>query len=722
MSSWSDVQGPPRKKMRKGTKSCIECRRRKIRCTYTDDQPNACKECRLRGSKCIDQESHEDDHGISASVQGDQRYSLRERVAHLENVVQDLAKRLDQQSMNASSPVCNPTAATSANMTPSSVESDKLGPSSIQIQDAPVMQLFDNYFVSRQEDLSSNDQFVGIKDMSPKARAVRAELMSLIPPPQDLQKILHEGSKLWCVWEEGFPEIQNIYDPKLVPCESLMAPADIGKALVCLCMTVLQSPTSFDFANLSVPIDPEEFSARLTSAVDRLVVRDDDFAATLPGIECQMLLAKFHLNEGRLRKAWLVIRRAIEFAYLAGMHLSTRTRNPKDTLFDRRSKIWCELNSSDRSLSLILGLPYGVTEAHFLPQIEYRLKQHNSLADEYLLRMGVICGHMVDRNQNPADMSFESTLKLDQELDSAWKAMPSSFFGVELGPNEGHEQFHNRIPFQFMPKVLRALLHLPLMLRYPNDSRYEYSRQMAIKSAREALGIYKVLRAITRSYLCKTIDFLAFTMGMLLILHLQGYSDESSAPIKEQDERDWRLVGEVVEIFRQAKEQKGGSVAAESCNILGEIYRSRSQKPEWADVTCKITVPYFGTITVGAGAKFARQKNKEHDDATMSGSSPTNLPNKQSPHQLYTPPFSDFERVSPANSRPTFGANVPIQTTTGTSNQTPASPGNNIATSLFAGPELNTFTGIFDDFNQFSWSAPSVDLGLDHGWNLDWFN
>ena len=122
MSSWSDVHGPPRKKMRKGTKSCIECklvissqivvdidflipgRRRKIRCTYTDEHPSVCKECRLRGSKCIDQESHEDDHGISASVQGDQRYSLRERVAHLENVVQDLAKRLDQQSMTASSP------------------------------------------------------------------------------------------------------------------------------------------------------------------------------------------------------------------------------------------------------------------------------------------------------------------------------------------------------------------------------------------------------------------------------------------------------------------------------------------------------------------------------------------------------------------------------------------------------------------------------------------
>lgn len=37
--------------------------------------------------------------------QGEQRYSLRERVAHLESVVQELAKRLDLQSANPSSRV-----------------------------------------------------------------------------------------------------------------------------------------------------------------------------------------------------------------------------------------------------------------------------------------------------------------------------------------------------------------------------------------------------------------------------------------------------------------------------------------------------------------------------------------------------------------------------------------------------------------------------------------
>lgn len=73
-------------------------RRRKIRCTYYPDRPDTCNECRLRGSTCIDQEHGSDDPGSApGSTQGEQRYSLRERVAHLETVVQELAKRLDQQ-------------------------------------------------------------------------------------------------------------------------------------------------------------------------------------------------------------------------------------------------------------------------------------------------------------------------------------------------------------------------------------------------------------------------------------------------------------------------------------------------------------------------------------------------------------------------------------------------------------------------------------------------
>src|ERR1700742_4566356 len=48
-----------RRKVRKGTFSCWECKRRKMRCIL--DPPNTvCNSCRRRASKCISQEFPED--------------------------------------------------------------------------------------------------------------------------------------------------------------------------------------------------------------------------------------------------------------------------------------------------------------------------------------------------------------------------------------------------------------------------------------------------------------------------------------------------------------------------------------------------------------------------------------------------------------------------------------------------------------------------------------
>lgn len=35
------------------------------------------------------------------------------------------------------------------------------------------------------------------------------------------------------------------------------------------------------------------------------------------------------------------------------------------------------------------------------------------------------------------------------------------------------------------------------------------------------------------------------------------------------------------------------------------------------------------------------------------------------------------------------------------------------------GPEISTFTGLFDDLGQYIWPNPNMDLGLDQGWNLN---
>lgn len=54
-STSSNSESRPRKRMRKGTHSCLECRRRKIRCVFAPDAL-VCNGCSSRGLKCTDQE------------------------------------------------------------------------------------------------------------------------------------------------------------------------------------------------------------------------------------------------------------------------------------------------------------------------------------------------------------------------------------------------------------------------------------------------------------------------------------------------------------------------------------------------------------------------------------------------------------------------------------------------------------------------------------------
>ncbi|KAJ5551239.1 hypothetical protein N7535_000818 [Penicillium sp. DV-2018c] len=656
-------------------------------------------------------------------------YSLRERVSHLENIVEGLMKRLDRQDSTTSPHERHKTNQSNAiKAYPRSLvtEPDELGPSSDQIRNAPVLQLLDNYILSRREDPSNNDKFAGVKDMSPKAEAVRAELMTLLPPIEDMNKIIN-ASVNWFVWQEQFPELFDRHNGKITigerTCDTLVAPAEVAKALLCLCTSALHAPSDFDFSALSVPFDTQKFYDRCVDMVDRLIVRDDDLAATLPGIECQMLLHKIHLAEGRLRKGWLVLRRAIEFAHLAGMHLSTKARRPNDSLYERRLKIWCSLATSDRCLSLILGLPYGISDSFALPQMEQRLNSDLPAPEAYFLRIGIISGHIVNRNQDPSKTTLTSTLQLDRELQKAWESMPDHFRAAEPCRDEKWEHYLERVPLQFMLKLLRALLHLPLMLKIAHEPKFLPCHAIAIESAREGLRLYKVLRSTAKPYICKMIDFLAFTLCLLLIIHLHGYSDVTPDHSKEQDEQDWALVKKIVEAHRRAAAEPGGSVAAESANILGAIFDSKDAHHDWSTASsCRITIPYFGTITVGAGTKFSKggPKSKEHTapDAPGTGATCTG----QCSNQLNTPPMSDPESAPTTSTAASDGGGFTPNLGTGYPDDSWL-PRSDAATNPLAGLEVNAFSGLFDDFGQYMWPNgpnPIVDLGLDQGWNLNW--
>jgi hypothetical protein len=52
-----DAQAAKRRKVRKGTRSCWECRRRKVKCIFTMPQDTKCTVCTRRHTTCIGQET-----------------------------------------------------------------------------------------------------------------------------------------------------------------------------------------------------------------------------------------------------------------------------------------------------------------------------------------------------------------------------------------------------------------------------------------------------------------------------------------------------------------------------------------------------------------------------------------------------------------------------------------------------------------------------------------
>ncbi|RJE25772.1 C6 finger domain protein [Aspergillus sclerotialis] len=691
-----ELQGPPRKKMRKGTRSCTECRRRKIRCTYDLHSPGACNECKLRGSTCVEQ-------GISSTQHSNNSQTLQERINRLEAIVAGFVNRSGERIKKSpslltpeeeafeSSRVSGPRTTASAT-TEIETPDEHIGP-------APVLQLFDNEYVSRTNGInSSHDKFTGSKDMSPKARAARTALMALLPPPQDIAAIVEASSMWWEIWENNFPEICENCRHSLKAgsrdCEPPMAPAEVAKILIFICIIISQLPLDFNYSSLDVPFNPEEFTNRCVSEVDRLIVSDDYFAATLPGIECQVIFSKYHMNEGRPRKAWLANRRAIGFAQLSGLHLSVaKPPHPGDTLFERRLRVWCQMICYDRYISLVLGLPYVIPEASFAPQVEMALRRNESILETYMLQLGVIAGKIIDRNQDHDKLSLSLTMDLEQCLDDIEKQTPGYWWDLN-SHNVKDERYYERIMMQFTHYTIRLMVHMPFMLKFSTNRKFQYCHAAAVESAQNGLQLYKLLRTGVKPYFCKISDFLAFMMAM----------------------RDWALLNEITDLLRHVGKESGGTVASESANILGNIIKrchedGRFSAQVW-DQACKITVPYFGTITVGPGRLHGMPNPisaDSHDETYSSMSS-------QYSEQLFTAPLSNAGDPPSRsdNSTPNTGVMAPqpsYPVETWNQMSMPTMPTVDL--------EVNAFQG-FWDLGEDIWPNLDIDLSLDQGWNVDW--
>lgn len=82
--------GTKRRKVRKGTRSCWECKRRKIRCTFSKASDTVCIGCLRRGTECLGQEFPEENVPTASSA--------NDRIVRVEALIQQLVKQVSKGS------------------------------------------------------------------------------------------------------------------------------------------------------------------------------------------------------------------------------------------------------------------------------------------------------------------------------------------------------------------------------------------------------------------------------------------------------------------------------------------------------------------------------------------------------------------------------------------------------------------------------------------------
>ncbi|KAL4993157.1 hypothetical protein BDV10DRAFT_198543 [Aspergillus recurvatus] len=495
MVSQADEAAPSakRRRVRKGTRSCWECKRRKIRCLFAAPDDVTCIGCHHRRALCVSQEMPED---LSPATKGNRH--LSDRIARIEDAMKDWLVARPQPPPHHPPSRALPTPAEVSYSSPS----------------------WHNPYA----DVSADSESTALH-----------QLLAALPTPEDVQILLRESAR-----PSLYTELTATQPRSKLTQETLAAPPPLpvdfpgpnphpvllAKWMLLFAIT-LQSPCGDEVLGLSEP--PSLLMRRLTTAATTWVTTRDDMHGTVEGLICVILEAIFETNAGNLRRAWAVYRRALTVAQLMGLHWSPRPPLPRiDAKLEADPEcLWFRIVYMDRYLSLLLGLPQGTSDQSMgAPAV----LQHEP-------PLGQFERHLTTSTAASADIA--ATQAIDADLLTVSQIMPASFWRpanfqhLAVGSPETLLETV-RLGAQVYYHGLLIHLHLPYMMREvsgqhnPNPNinpQREYSKITCVNASREILMRFIAHRSFNPMSSCsRPVDFFALLAAMTLLLaHLDAH-------------------------------------------------------------------------------------------------------------------------------------------------------------------------------------------------------
>ncbi|KAM3065698.1 hypothetical protein ACMFMG_011403 [Clarireedia jacksonii] len=585
---------PSVRKLRKGTRSCTECRKRKQRCSWTSDDANICRRCEERGTQCTPQTRSLPSTSQNRKSTGDRVTRLEQHVSGLNKHIQELERRLGSETASHSfqhqtSPTESSEPEESEN---ESFEQDDLIPT----QPTYLLALFNNAFISSAKSTTGEGTHrAPIPHLSTVARKL---LQPLIPDKKDVITLSNRASGWLKLLHEVFPitfivktgdELLAQYD---VVREPTVDPVLLALWLLSVALTIEHIPKAQLEPKSSEywSVDTARYPKAVMDAVETSVVGCDRMICSNKGVEIMMLLVRLHITHGNFARSFLTLRRAIAMAELIG--LPRASDGPKATL-------WRFVCIAERLQSLLFAFP-STTTSKCYSELGPAFIDGRAIPTNFLFRLSDVVakiGQVVNSGTNNLSDNelYDAISILNNELHSLASAAPLQWW---------HATDNLPLPDQFIQYLFHyAMLrtHLPLFLRQVSSSRYSTSWKECIHACRALVDGYLKLYQLMPFFIKRIIDLQALPAIMILLLadHSTSNLKDGLSPEQHSIGPNKPIVARILVAMEQNMKRFGYNTAMEtvtSIKALGQLLEGAERKSDIDSLS--LTVPLLGQLNV----------------------------------------------------------------------------------------------------------------------------
>ncbi|GIZ46292.1 hypothetical protein CKM354_000942200 [Cercospora kikuchii] len=608
------------KRIRKGTKSCVECRQRKVRCLWADERDSVCTPCQQRGRKCVPQL-------YTRRNTTTNKVSSKDRIARLEAQLANITATVQSRSQTS------PGRATSA-------ASETTGPVFDEHEsdtDERLMQvgsqppehlriLFDNALIGPDErgpDFGSRS-----RERPPCSTRyldqARAKLQTLVPARDDVIAVSSYAVPWMSLYFELFPatsatpnrdEMVNQHEHMLKPDAD---PVKIASFLLSFAMTARQIPADEHATVLPGIKNIDSYVKSVMAVVEAVIVSHTGIASTVEGMSATILYLRLQFGFGQSRPLWLTLRRIVALAELSGLprawdHAQNdsagRAVDPIVPLSGTTSKValWETICATDRLASMMFNLPAATSTRKFPPR---QVVDTNGMVhvQRFMFQLAGISMHVTELDEGymcgqTVETLYDKVLAADKELRALKSLTPVDWW------QESAQYLSASLMVQFWHCYFTARVHLHTAMAQDEHDQYAYSRMQCLEACHALARRYSHVRRALPSgfFLCRIVDMQVFTAAVYLLL---SSFDSNLLPRHDEGSR-LRSVEQIIMTMEFVSGQAGSDFARDAAAALKGLIAHLSKPANSNEPGLTLRVPLLGSIHVGRRSEGQSAKNSE---------------------------------------------------------------------------------------------------------------